>query len=399
MYRQAPAPDTSPNRVDGASRRQAARAASVGNGARRVQQRGSRSGLALLAVAAALLSGCGSLDYYSHLLAGQYRIWQAREPIDRVLAAGALPPETARRLGLAARARDYAFRELALPDNGSFRDYVDLGREYVIWNVFATPKLSLEPLESCHLFVGCFSYRGFFDARRAAEYAERLRAAGNDVFVGGVAAYSTLGWLDDPVLSSMLNRDDAGIVEVVFHELAHERLYVPGDTAFNESFAMSVAQAGLARWLPLNGLDPADAARARERHEAFVELLMEARGTLAGRFAAAADDEARRRVKAETFAELRAAYATLRTAWDGDDTYDAWMSTDLNNAKLASVSTYHVHSDAFTELLRLYDGDFTGFYRAVERLGALPPGERSTCLSALDPATGSPGAACAVAAP
>lgn len=341
-----------------------------------------RRAVVLLAIAT-LLQGCASVDYYAHLLAGQIRIWRSGVPLERALSSGTLPAETVRRLALAADARDFAFGTLGLPDHGSFREYVDLERDFVIWNVFATPELSLEPVQSCHPFVGCFSYRGFFDRARARAHAETLARSGHDVFVGGVSAYSTLGWLDDPVLSSILERGDLRIAEIVFHELAHERLYLPGDTAFNESFAMSVADAGLELWLPLHGGDPGAAAVLRRRHAAFVDMLMQARETLARRFAAAGNDAARRRAKRETYAELDEAYRRLREAWGGDGAYDAWMENDLNNAKLASVSTYHVHVDAFTRLLGELGGDFRAFYAAVEWLSELDEAARARCLEAL----------------
>lgn len=327
-----------------------------------------------------LISGCASPGYYGHLLAGQFRIWRDREPIERLLEAGTLPTTTAHRLRYAVRARAFAFDALALPDNGSFRDYVDLQRDFVIWNVFAAPELSLEPFQSCYPFAGCFSYRGFFTQERARHYAAAMKRKGFDVYVGGVAAYSTLGWLDDPILSSMLNRDEARVAEIIFHELAHERLYVPDDTSFNESFAMSVATTGLARWLPVQGGDFKVFESAQRRHEEFIQLMLSAREALTQHFTSTATDVQKRLSKEAVYRQLREDYANLKASWSGEESYDVWMETELNNAKLASISTYHDHVGAFMSILARCDHDLRAFYQSVERLAGLPPTDRNSTL-------------------
>lgn len=351
--------------------------------ARRSRAR-SRHVLAGALLAAVLgLSGCASLGHLAHLARGQLGIWRASEPIDAVLAEGDVDPAVASSLRAATEARDFAFAELALPDNGSFRNFAQLDREFVVWNVFAAPELSLEPVESCYPLAGCFSYRGFFSEDRAERHAARLRARGLDVYVGGVAAYSTLGWLDDPLLSSTLARGEVRTAEIIFHELAHERLYVADDTTFNESFAMTVANRGLELWLARRGGDFSRVLSEQARDAEFVAMLLHAREALEAAYAADGSDEHKRALKRRLFGDLREAYAELRASWSGDTSYDAWMAADLNNAKLASVSTYHDHVGAFRSILAWSGDDLAAFYEAAERLAAMPPEQRNACLNEL----------------
>ena len=162
----------------------------------------------LLAAGLSLLGGCSSLEFYRQAIAGQWQIWRQQQPIDAMLADPATPAALRAKLEYVSRAREFAARTLHLPADGSYHEYVDLGRGYVVWNVFAAPELSLDAHQSCFLLIGCLSYRGFFAAADAERYAATLRAAGMDVHVAGIAAYSTLGWFDDPVLSSILAWDN-----------------------------------------------------------------------------------------------------------------------------------------------------------------------------------------------
>src|SRR5690606_34424926 len=196
-----------------------------------------------------LTSGCAS--YYGQLAQGQWQLLRDRQPLERVIADPATDPALQRRLALAGQARDFASARLGLPDNGSYRSYVELDRPFVVWNVFATEEFSVEPRQHCFPIAGCVAYRGYFRLGRARGAAALLAAEGLDTWVAPVDAYSTLGWFDDPLLSSMLRRDDARLAGVIFHELAHQQLYLPGDTAFNESYASFVEQEGLRQWLAL----------------------------------------------------------------------------------------------------------------------------------------------------
>lgn len=306
---------------------------------------------------------------------------QRRVPLDELIAAAQTPAELRRQLKLVAAARDFASRELKLPDNDSYRSYTDLNRKYVVWNVFAAPELSLEPVSSCFLFVGCLSYRGFFDEAQARRFAASLEAGGNDVFVGGVAAYSTLGWFDDPVLNTMLVWDDVRIVEVIFHELAHQLRYTEGDTAFNEGFATSVAEIGIEMWLSKDDELRVGHAENTQRQHQFFELLIDYRAKLEGVYTGAENDDIKRRRKKQLISDLSLAYRELKQTWNGYDGYDDWMNEDLNNAKLASIATYHHYVPAIRSILKKVDNNLTRFYAVIDALGSLSNIEREKCLS------------------
>lgn len=338
--------------------------------------------LAAIVLMVSTISGCSTVAYYRHALAGQFEIWRKQEPISALLAHDTLASDLRDKLTYAVHARDFAFDRLALPDNGSYRAYVDLKRDFVIWNVFATPELSLVPLESCYPFVGCFDYRGFFVEQHAKRYAENSKREGSDVYIGGVSAYSTLGWLDDPILSSILKWEKTRIAEIIFHELAHQQLYVKDDTSFNESFAMTVAMAGLQLWIPLQQGDLVKLETAQARERQFIALVLRFRGELEKVYSSSHSDRDKRVEKNEILAHLDAKYELLKASWNDDMSYDEWMRTDMNNAKIASVTTYHDHVAGFMSILKQHNHDFPAFYAAVERLAKLEPAERAACLSA-----------------
>src|SRR3990167_4606190 len=229
--------------------------------------------------AALLLSGCSTLDYYSHLAGGHLQLLQVREPIAELLENPAAAPELKQRLALAQQARDFASAQLSLPSNDSYRLYADIQRPFVVWNVFATPEFSLSPELHCFPIAGCVAYRGFYSQGRARGSAALLKQQGLDTYLGGVEAYSTLGWFDDPILNTMLRWSDERLVAVIFHELALQQLYVANDTAFNESFASFVEREGLSQWRIKQGLAPADHQGERQR-EQFTALVLASRERL-----------------------------------------------------------------------------------------------------------------------
>jgi len=351
--------------------------------------------LIILAVALLTLAlgGCGSLGYYRQAVSGHWALMTAQRPLAEVLADPATPAATRLKLQLAQAAREYASARLALPANDSYTAYVALDRRYVVWNVFAAPPLALDLKESCFLFVGCLSYRGYFSEQAAQAAGARLRDAGFDVFVGGVAAYSTLGWFADPVLSSMLHWEDAVLARMLFHELAHQRLYVKGDTAFNESFATAVADAGFARWRAETPLGAAIAA-VESHQDAFIGLLLEYRQKLAVLYRETVPDADKLTRKAALFQALRDEFTTMSRTWSDREDYARWLASDLNNAKIASIQAYHKFVPAFTTLLAHRGGDFARFYAAADELGKWPRAQRHTCLRAL-PASPALPAACA----
>lgn len=327
------------------------------------------------------LAACGSLGYYAQAVKGGLQVWRRQRPIPRLLADPAVATDLKARLARVAAIRDYASRVLALPDNRSYRSYADLGRPYAVWTVTAAPELSLAPLTWCFPVAGCVAYRGYFDRGRAERFAARLAGRGHDVDLGGVAAYSTLGWLHDPVLNTFLGRPEADLAGLLFHELAHQVAYAGDDTAFNESFATAVEREGVRRWLEAEGRGAELAAwrLAREREERVESLLLAHRDRLAEAYAAAEGEDWKRRRKAEILAELVAAHRALADAWGGSP-YAGWFESGLNNARLASLGAYHELVPAFEALLARLGGDLPRFYAEVRRLARLPAEQRREVL-------------------
>lgn len=342
-----------------------------------------RSGVAVLALG--FLAGCSTVGYYTQAIGGHLQLMQAARSVEERLADPATPPALRTRLEQARAIRGFAVRELALPDNGSYRSYADIGRPYVLWNVFVTPEFSTRPVRSCFPVAGCVDYRGWYDQAEAERAAAQYRAAGNDVYIGGVPAYSTLGWFDDPLLNTFLVYPEAEIARLLFHELAHQVVYVRDDSVFNESFAVAVEEAGMERW-HASRHDAAERERyeqARERRRQFVAMLLRHRAGLEAFYAQDLPEPARRAGKAERQAALLRDYATLRATWNGYAGFDRYFDQGPNNALLASIATYSVKVPAFRALLDREGGDLAAFYRAVKRLAALPRAERDAALAGL----------------
>jgi len=329
--------------------------------------------LALALAALLAMPGC----YYVQAARGQLEILAAREPIDEVIDDPATDPALAARLQLLRDARAFATGELGLPDNGSYRAYADLGRDYVLWNVIAAPEFSLQPKTWCYLVVGCLAYRGYFDEEAAIRYGARLADDGYDVFTGGVAAYSTLGRFEDPILNTMLARDDADLVALLFHELAHQVIYIADDTAFNESFASAVAEIGLEEWFASRG----ESERARDwlarqaTLEERVALIAAARELLAALYASDVGEVEKRRRKGRILSTLEE-----RLGYTGD------AAIDINNAWLASVAMYRGYLPAFRALFANCGERWDCFYAEVEKLAGLEAAERDAALERLAPA-------------
>ncbi|MFC0708897.1 aminopeptidase [Azorhizophilus paspali] len=336
---------------------------------------------------AVYLNGCSSLAYYGHLASGQLELLRRREPLATVIADPARDPVLRQRLTQAQAARRFASAQLDLPDNASYRLYADLGRSYVVWNLFATGEFSVEPLAHCFPIAGCVAYRGFYQLGRARGAAALLKRQGLDTFVGGVEAYSTLGWFADPILAGMLRHDDDTLAALIFHELAHQRLYLPNDTAFNESFASFVEREGLRQWRASRGLAPPDERRA-QRDEQFTRLVLDTRERLRKLYASGLPAKEMRQRKAAEFELLRQRYRTLRDGeWQGDRRYDAWVEGPLDNAKLLPFGLYDGWLPAFAEIFRRAGQDWPRFYRQAERLARLPAAARQQRLAELQAGT------------
>ncbi len=331
-----------------------------------------------------MMTGCAAPGYYFQAMSGQMAVAAARRPIPEVMADGAAPQALKARLDLIARAKEFAETELRLRAGGSFETYADLGRPYAAWNVVATPEFSLAPKRWCFLIAGCINYRGYFSQHKAERFADRLRKRGYDVHVGGVAAYSTLGWFRDPVLNTTLRMSDAGAVAVVFHELAHARLYVGGDSMFSESFATAVEEEGVRRFFTGGGDEVALAKwRAARAHDLeFHALVDDTRRRLAVLYGSGADPSAMRAAKARELDAARAAYAQLR-ARGGHGGYDRFFGAGLNNARLAAVSLYREYVPAFATMIVEAGGNLEAFYERAEKLARLSRDERKAALEAL----------------
>ena len=340
----------------------------------------------LLAIAP-FMAGCSTLGYYLQSIDGQMRVLHARQPIAQVLADPATPPVLKSRLARAVVIRDFASRDLQLPDNGSYRSYADLQRPYVVWNVFAAEEFAITPREWCFPIAGCVGYRGYFAQANAETYARELGAQGLDVYVGGVPAYSTLGWFDDPLLNTFINYPEYELARLIFHELAHQLIYVKGDSEFNESFASAVEDEGVRRWIARSGDESmrADFERSQVRRTQFAELVLKYRGELGDLYGAELAPAAMRERKAGLFAALTQDYERLKIEWGGFARYDRFF-VEPNNAKLASVALYNTLVPQFQRLLAQHHGDLPAFYAAVKAIAALDKDARAARLGGVAPA-------------
>jgi len=334
------------------------------------------------------LSGCNTLGYYFQAIDGHLEVMRRATSFEEAIAKPGANDTLRLQLARIRAIREFASRELALPDNGSYRRYADLGRPYVVWNVFAAPEYSVRPVESCFPFAGCVPYRGFYAEADARSYARQLAEKGFDTYVGGVAAYSTLGWFDDPVLSTFIGFPDAELARIIFHELAHQMLYVRDDTPFNESFAVAVEQEGVRRWLANQG-----DARARQelqrwsvsqaRRAEFFALLIRHRGILAELYASAASEMERRGRKSRQFDILQSDYQALKKSWGGFTGYEHFFAQGANNALLASIAVYTDHVPAFAALLEKHRGDLGAFYAEARQLAGMERSARAALLRAV----------------
>ena len=337
----------------------------------------------LTAVAALALSACSTLGYYTHLARGEYAMLAARRPLDRVIADPDTTPELKARLELARAARAFASDHLDLPRNRSYTTYADLRRPYATWNVFAAPEFSVEATNQCYPLVGCLAYRGFFDEARAQAEAAHLQARGLETWIGGSAAYSTLGWFADPILNTMLRWDDDELAGTIFHELAHQRVFAKGDTEFNESFASFVQDEGVREWRIERGLAPRDEL-ARRREDEFNRLVLDARERLRQLYASGLPKSQMRERKNAQIERLRADYASLRESqWHGRGDFDAWIAAPINNAKLLPFGLYRRWVPAFATLFAQQDSRWPAFFEGAAELARCDSVARAQSLTQL----------------
>ncbi len=332
-----------------------------------------------------LLSSCSGLDFYRQAILGHLDLLDRRVPVQRMIADQQTPLELRVRLETLQKVRDFAVSKLALPDNASYRSYADLRRPYVVWNVFAAPELSLEPERWCYPVVGCLSYRGYYARADADRLAAELERRGLDVWVAGVPAYSSLGWFDDPLLNTFVHWPEGRVVELVFHELAHQKIHVANDTTFNESFATAVAMLGADLWLDSCGTAQArrEFQRTRERREEFLALMLRYRVALEHVYESPLPDPEKRLRKRALQDGLAAEYRAWRNENGGYDGYDRVVALGPNNAWFSALSAYQSFVPAFGAVFESANRDFERFYAMVEDIARLEKIERHRCLRAL----------------
>jgi predicted aminopeptidase len=352
--------------------------------------------LALIVVA---VSGCQTVSFYSQAIKGQYQIFAHEKKIDDLVANPETPDRLKERLELLGSLRAFAEQDLKLPVDGHYKKYADLHRPYVVWNVEAAPEFSLEPKSWWYPMLGGLDYRGYFSKEGANKYGTILRKKGYDVHVGGVEAYSTLGWFKDPILNTFIFNPDADLAEIIFHELGHQRVFARGDTDFNEAFATTVGQEGARRWLQKKNDKTAleNYAAEQRRTSDFVHLIARTRekleklygdqrnaeGKLKASKTPVADINDLRCGKAAIYAQLQIDYQALKESWSGNKEYDAWFAREVNNAKLNSVAAYYDLVPGFERLLALNGGDLDKFYNETERLSKMNKKERHQWLETL----------------
>ncbi|MCP5161345.1 MAG: aminopeptidase [Hahellaceae bacterium] len=326
------------------------------------------------------------MGYYRHLAQGQYDLWKKQQPVSQLLQSEQISDELKHKLILTQEALTFAEKELSLSPGESYQGYVDTGRPSVVWNLMAAPALSLEATQWCYPIVGCQSYRGYFELPRAQAAENELKQEGMDTYIGGVAAYSTLGWLNDPLLNTFIYRKDDDLVALLFHELAHKVIYLKGDTAFNESFATAVEQLGLSQWQQANGITrkpPEGSLSPDELQQQFVALVEESLHKLQKIYASNAPTDEKLQQKAAEIAHLKARHDAWAHQLNIQSPYSHWFNSPINNAKLLTVANYHQYVPAFRQLWKESHGQWPVFYQQVKTFAAHPEAERKAQLSAL----------------
>ena len=336
-----------------------------------------------------LLVGCADIGYYWHSARGHLDIMNQRVDIDELLADDQLDRNLRARLILVQNMRRFSVERLSLPENGSYSSYVNLQQPYVIQNLFAAPEFSTRLHQWCYPLIGCASYRGYYDEARLLDYVAELEAEGLEVYIGQVPAYSTLGWFEDPVLSSFVDWPDYRLAGLLFHELTHQRIYIEDDTTFNESLASAVQQAGTELWLKSNDQTAAlaDFARWLAYRDEVIALIASTREGLSDLYAGDFSDAEKRQLKAQRFQQARSAHVIIASRHGIKGGFKRWFSSELNNAKIGSIATYNSRVTAFLNILEAQTSGFAAFYRYVEQIAELDREPRDRCLDAWENGT------------
>ena len=327
-----------------------------------------------------LVSGCETLAFYHQAARGQAALWWGQTPTDELLQKE-IDPALRERIELTGEILDFA-AGIGLPVNGAYQAYVETGEPYVVWNVFAAKPYELALKTSCFPIAGCVTYRGYFKRGDAGRYAKRLEDKGYEVYVGGVAAYSTLGWFNDPLLDTFLFRSDEQLAALLFHELAHRVVYVKDDTRFNESLATTIELYALEQWLLARGESYRfDRYRlSLARRDSVIELIMKARKGLEVLYDSGLPVAEMEVKKQSIFQEMRDADSLLRAGWTGGEEFYRWMQGPMSNAKLETVADYNEWVRPLTA--RLEALGFEQFKRELARLASLSRPMREAELTA-----------------
>jgi len=336
---------------------------------------------AVFIVSILLLCGCETVSYYSQGIKGHLQLVSQVKPIDEVINNHQTDEKTRKLLQQAKLARAFAINTLKLPDNQSYLGYADLKRKNVTWNVVATKVLSMEPYQSCFPVVGCLSYRGYFSEDQAKQFAKKLQQDDYETFIGGSSAYSTLGWFEDPIVSPMLNHGEAWLLQTLFHELAHQQLYIKDDSDFNEAFATTVGQNGVRAWLKETHLEALpDYNEYLRRYNGFLMRLGDAAKQLKAVYESDVNDATKLSSKQQIISQLRKSHLLFKKQYKGYTGFDKWFEKPINNPRLALVSVYHELVPDFERWLKACNNNFPRFYKTVEQLSELPKDQRIEAL-------------------
>lgn len=335
------------------------------------------------AVVISHITGCASPAYLWQAASGHLSLMHARRPVDEAIAQGDEDEAVLEKLRLSREIMAFATDDLGLPDNGSYSEFVRTDSEAVVWNVIAAPEFSLQAKTWCFPVSGCVPYRGYFDKADAQKFADKQAAQGLDVAVSPAIAYSTLGWFKDPLLDTMWRHSDTQLAAYLFHELAHQDLYIKDDAGFNEAYASFIEEAGVERWLKSRGQEDA-LERWKQVGEARAEfnaLLSQTRDTLSEIYNAATDDKTRRTQKAGAIERLEQDYAEMvEENWQGRDYFGGWFGQAPNNARFALIDTYEGGSCAFQALFLQAGKDMQRFRALARQQSELPPAQRRDWL-------------------
>ena len=321
-----------------------------------------------------LLTGCASPTYYSQAAFGQLELWTKSRSIQEVIDDKTTSTLEKKKLITALNILEFAEEQLLLPAEGSYQAYVKLNRRHVVWNVFAAPKDSLNPKTSCFVIAGCLPYRGYFSKADANEHARKLNKKGYDTYIAGVKAYSTLGWLNDPILSTIIEREDVSLAQILFHELSHQKIYVKNDAQFNEGFAMAIADHGAMLWAADRNTNFNSSRKNMEPE--LIKLVIDTKHKLNLLYSSNKSLETKMTAKKKYFQDLALQYRTLKQNWSGENIYDDWMAEGWNNARVLTVATYYDYVPYFEALIKQCSPDFEILYKKIMQLSQLKATER-----------------------